>query len=60
MHANDTMTLKEASAFLAMDEATVTRMAAERLIPSMEVEGAWVFSRKSIDKWRRIQEKRGK
>ena len=60
MHANDMMTLKEASAFLAMDEATVTRMAAERLIPSMEVEGAWVFSRKSIDKWRRIQEKRGK
>ena len=60
MHANDTMTLKEASAYLAMDEATVTRMAAERLIPSMEVEGAWVFSRKSIDKWRRIQEKRGK
>ena len=59
MHANDTMTLKEASAFLAMDEATVTRMAAERLIPSMEVEGAWVFSRKSIDKWRRIQERRG-
>ena len=59
MHAKDTMTLKEASAYLAMDEATVTRMAAERLIPSMEVEGAWVFSRKSIDKWRRIQEKRG-
>ncbi len=59
MHAKDTMTLKEASAYLAMDEATVTRMAAERLIPSMEVEGAWVFSRKSIDKWRRIQENRG-
>ena len=60
LHEKDTMTLKEASAYLAMDEATVTRMAAERLIPSMEVEGAWVFSRKSIDKWRRIQERRGK
>ena len=59
LHAKDTMTLKEASAYLAMDEVTVTRMAAERLIPSMEVEGAWVFSRKSIDKWRRIQERRG-
>ena len=59
LHEKDTMTLKEASAYLAMDEATVTRMAAERLIPSMEVEGAWVFSRKSIDKWRRIQERRG-
>ena len=59
MHPKDTMTLKEASAYLAMDEATVTRMAAERLIPSMEVEGAWVFSKKSIDKWHRIQERRG-
>jgi excisionase family DNA binding protein len=59
MHAKDTMTLKEASAYLAMDEATVTRMAAERLIPSMEVEGVWLFSKKSIDKWRRIQDKRG-
>ena len=54
------MTLKEASAYLAMDEATVTRMAAERVIPSMEVEGGWVFSKKSIDKWRRIREKGGK
>ena len=58
--AKDTMTLKEASAYLAMDEATVTRMAAERVIPSMEVEGGWVFSKKSIDKWRRIREKGGK
>lgn len=60
MHAKDMMTLKEASAYLAMDEATVTRMAAERVIPSMEVEGGWVFSKKSIDKWRRIREKGGK
>ena len=41
-----------------MDEATLTRMAAERRIPSLEKDGAWVFSRKSIDKWRRLQEKR--
>ncbi len=54
----DAMTVKEASTYLAMDEATVTRMAAERRIPSIEVEGAWVFSKKSIDKWRRQQEKR--
>jgi excisionase family DNA binding protein len=60
VHPKDMMTVKEASTYLAMDEATVTRMAAERRIPSMEVEGAWVFSKKSIDKWRRIQEKRGK
>jgi excisionase family DNA binding protein len=48
----DRMTAKEASAYLSMDEATVTRMAAERRIPSVEVEGAWLFSKKSIDKWR--------
>jgi excisionase family DNA binding protein len=53
------MTVKEASTYLAIDEATVTRMAAERRIPSMEVEGSWVFSKKSIDKWRSRQEKRG-
>ncbi len=59
VHPKDMMTAKEASAYLSMDEATVTRMAAERRIPSMEVEGAWLFSKKSIDKWRRLQEQRG-
>jgi excisionase family DNA binding protein len=54
----DILTLQEASAYLTMDEATVTRMAAERSIPAMELEGAWVFSKKSIDKWRRTQESR--
>ena len=57
MVPKDAMTAKEASTYLAMDEATVTRMAMERRIPSIEVEGAWVFSKKSIDKWRRQQEK---
>ncbi|MBI3630352.1 MAG: helix-turn-helix domain-containing protein [Candidatus Rokubacteria bacterium] len=58
MLPKDAMTVKEASTYLAMDEATVTRMAMERRIPSIEVEGAWVFSKKSIDKWRRQQERR--
>ena len=58
MLPKDAMTVTEASTYLAMDEATVTRMAMERRIPSIEVEGAWVFSKKSIDKWRRQQEKR--
>lgn len=58
MFPKDAMTVKEASTYLAMDEATVTRMAMERRIPSIEVEGAWVFSKKSIDKWRRQQERR--
>jgi excisionase family DNA binding protein len=55
---NDAMTVQEASAYLAMDEASLTRMAIERRIPAIEVDGTWVFSRKSIDKWRRNQEPR--
>lgn len=59
MRPKDMMTVEEASTYLAIDVATVARMAAERRIPSVEVAGAWMFSKKSIDKWRRIQEKRG-
>lgn len=52
MLPKDVMTVKEASTYLSMDEQTVTQMALERRIPALEVEGQWVFSRKSIDKWR--------
>ncbi|MEK7445411.1 MAG: helix-turn-helix domain-containing protein [candidate division NC10 bacterium] len=52
MVPKDAMTAKEASKYLAMDEQTVVRMAAERRIPSLHHEGQWLFSRKSIDKWR--------
>jgi len=54
----DVMSVKEASSYLAIDEATLTRMASERRIPSLTVDGAWVFSKKSIDKWRTIREGR--
>jgi excisionase family DNA binding protein len=54
----DVMTATEASQYLAMDEATVTRLAAERRIPAVEVEGRWLFSKKSIDKWRLTQSQR--
>lgn len=50
------MTVSEASAYLAVDAETLTRMASERSIPSLEVEGEWLFSKKSIDKWRRQRE----
>ena len=52
MTPKDVLDLKEASTYLAMDEATLTRLASERRIPSLELDGAWVFSKKSIDKWR--------
>jgi len=54
----DVMSVQEASAYLAMDAETLTRMAAERAIPSVEVEGQWVFSKKSIDKWRQQEIRR--
>jgi excisionase family DNA binding protein len=46
------MDVKEAARYLAMDEKTVAAMAAERRIPALQHEGKWLFSKKSIDKWR--------
>jgi len=51
----DVLSIKEASSYLAMDEATLTRLATERRIPCLQRDGAWVFSKKSIDKWRSQQ-----
>jgi len=48
----DTMTVKEASTYLSMDAKTLQQMASERRIPALEHEGQWLFSKKSIDKWR--------
>jgi len=54
----DVLSIKEASTYLAMDESTLVRLATERRIPSLQVDGAWVFSKKSIDKWRSQQARR--
>lgn len=56
MVPKDKMTMSEASAYLAVDAETLRRMASERSIPCLKVEGEWVFSKKSIDKWRRQRE----
>src|SRR5439155_26839939 len=53
----DVLSLKEASTYLAMDETTLARLATERRIPSLQLEGRWVFSKKSIDKWRSQQQR---
>ena len=55
MTPKDVLSIKEASTYLAMDETTLVRLATERRIPSLQVDGAWVFSKKSIDKWRSQQ-----
>ena len=52
MNPKDVLSLEEASTYLAMDARTLERLATERRIPSLELEGRWVFSKKSIDKWR--------
>ena len=52
MIPKDAMTVKEASTYLSMDAEALKRLAVERRIPALEHEGQWLFSKKSIDKWR--------
>jgi hypothetical protein len=47
----DIMNLEEASTFLMMDPPKVRQLAEERRIPSLEHNGQWAFSRKSLEKW---------
>ncbi len=58
MTPKDVLSLKEASTYLAMDEAALRALASERRIPALQLNGAWVFSKKSIDKWRTQQARR--
>jgi len=51
----DVLDLKEASKYLGIDEASLKVLAAERRIPCLQLDGGWVFSKKSIDKWRSQQ-----
>ena len=55
MTPKDVLDLKEASKYLGMDEASLKVLAAERRIPCLQLDGGWVFSKKSIDKWRSQQ-----
>jgi hypothetical protein len=58
VNPKDVMSVKEASVYLAMDERALSVMAAERRIPCLELNGSWVFSKKSIDKWRQRKSQR--
>lgn len=58
MTPKDMLSLKEASTYLAMDEGKLTSLASERRIPCVQLNGAWMFSKKSIDKWRSQQTRR--
>jgi hypothetical protein len=54
----DPMNAQEASSYLALDESTVTRLAETRQIPAVKGEQGWVFSRKSLQKWQRLRDRR--
>ena len=55
----DAITVKEASQLLALDEVTLAHLAEDRQLPGVKVEKQWVFSRKSLQKWQRLRERRG-
>ena len=54
----DVLSIDEASRYLAMDKSALAALATERRIPCLELESGWVFSKKSIDKWRTQQSRR--
>jgi len=54
----DMLSLKEASTYLAMEEGNLASLASERRIPCVQLNGTWMFSKKSIDKWRSQQTRR--
>ena len=58
MNPKDVLSIEEASRYLAIDKKALADMATERRIPCLQADGAWVFSKKSIDKWRSQQIRR--
>ncbi len=55
MTPKDVLDLKETAKYLGIDEASLKLLAAERRIPCLAMDGAWVFSKKSLDKWKSQQ-----
>jgi hypothetical protein len=54
----DTITMKDASKLLALDEVTLAHLAEDRQVPAVKVEDQWVFSRKSLQKWQTLRTRR--
>jgi excisionase family DNA binding protein len=51
----DVLSIEEASQYLAIDKTALAALATERRIPCLQLDSGWVFSKKSIDKWRSQQ-----
>lgn len=45
------LTLKEAATYLRVNSATLVRMAQEGIVPGIEIDGRWRFSRARLDDW---------
>ena len=54
MTPKDVLSLEEASRYLAMDQSTLSVMAAERRIPCLELNGGWVFSKNGAHSGRSV------
>jgi hypothetical protein len=54
----DVLSIDEASTYLSIDKKALATLATERRIPCLQQDGGWVFSKKSIDKWRSQQSRR--
>jgi hypothetical protein len=48
----DMLDLRETAKYLGIDESSLKALATERRIPCLLQDGGWMFSKKSIDKWR--------
>ncbi len=45
------MTLREAAAYLRMNQKTLAQMAQRGQIPALSIDGKWRFSRNAVDEW---------
>lgn len=52
MTPKDMLDLRETAKYLGIDESSLRALATERRIPCFQHDGGWMFSKKSIDKWR--------
>lgn len=52
MTPKDVLDLRETAKYLGIDESSLRALATERRIPCLQLDGGFVFSKKSIDKWK--------
>ncbi len=53
------LTVRELAGYLRVHQSTVYRLLRERKLPAFRVGTDWRFSRETIERWMREQQKRG-